>query len=335
MSSAWWEGILDPRALAWGATFVATWLLARLAPRLGWVDCADGGRKQQRVPLPLVGGAALAVGLAVAACVGGFQTSPAGLAPWPGWTSLWSLTALAAAFLLGLIDDVLRGGLRPAAKLAGQALCGGLVAGPLFAAGEWSLALVVIGAALIALNALNTFDNADGAAAGISVLALAAPMPAAACALLGFLPFNLRRADESALVGRLPRAILGDSGSHLLGMLVLLTPAAWPVLTLPVLDLIRVSIERIRSGQPPWVGDRRHLAHRLQMRGHSPAAVALALALIACPSVGLGALLERSQGFESALGIASTAVLFLTATLLSAPRDRSSNADGAELGLEA
>ncbi len=336
MSSAWWDWTLDPRALAWGAAFVCTWFLARLAPRLGWVDCADGGRKQQRVPLPLVGGAALAVGLALASAFGAPEGDLRGLPEWPqSLTSPWSLAALAAAFLLGLVDDVLRGGLRPAAKLVGQALCGSLAAGPLIAAGAWLPALFLIGAALVALNALNTFDNADGAAAGISVLGLAGPVPVAACALLGFLPFNLRRADERALLGRLPRAILGDSGSHLLGMLVLLTPAAWPALTLPLLDLARVAIERMRSGQPPWVGDRRHLAHRLQARGLSPAAVALALALIAFPSVGLGAILASAPGVETALGIVLTTLLFAAATLLGAPRGRAADAEGAELGLGA
>ena len=167
------------------------------------------------------------------------------------------------------------------------------------------------------------------------MLGLAGPLPVAACAVLGFLPFNLRRADERALFGRLPRAILGDSGSHLLGMLVLLTPVAWPALTLPLLDLARVAIERVRSGQPPWVGDRRHLAHRLQARGLSPAAVALVLALIAYPSVGLGAILESSPGVETALGIVLTALLFAAATLLSAPRGRAADAEGAELGLGA
>ena len=42
----------------------ATWGLARLAPRLGWVDAGDGGRKQQRVPLATVGGAAIGLALA-------------------------------------------------------------------------------------------------------------------------------------------------------------------------------------------------------------------------------------------------------------------------------
>jgi UDP-GlcNAc:undecaprenyl-phosphate/decaprenyl-phosphate GlcNAc-1-phosphate transferase len=339
MSSAWWEWTLDPRALACGATFVCAWLLARLAPRLGWVDCADGGRKQQREPLPLVGGASLAVGLGFAAALGAAEWGWGDLRSLPEWpqslSSPWSLAALAVAFVVGWIDDVLPGGLRPAAKLVGQALCGSLAAGPLIAAGAWLPAVFVIGAALVALNALNTFDNADGAAAGISVLALAGPLPVAACAMLGFLPFNLRRADERALFGRLPRAILGDSGSHLLGMLILLTPVAWPALTLPLLDLARVAIERMRNGQAPWVGDRRHLAHRLQARGLSPAAVALALALIAFPSVGLGAILESSPGVETALGSALTALLFSAATLLSAPRGRPSDAESAELGLEA
>jgi UDP-GlcNAc:undecaprenyl-phosphate GlcNAc-1-phosphate transferase len=336
MSADWMERLGDPRAVAWIGACAATWCLARLAPRLGWVDQGDGGRKLQREPLPLVGGAAVAFGLALAAALGGFERAPAGIPGWlPPLASPWSLAALAAALLLGAIDDVQREGMRPAAKLIGQALCGALLAAPLFADGDWLRALLVIGAALAALNALNTFDNADGAAAGLSLLALASALPAASLALLGFLPFNLRRSDGSALICRLPRAILGDSGSHLLGLLILLTPAAWPALALPLLDLARVALERIRSGQPPWVGDRRHLAHRLQARGLSPSAVALALASIALPSVGLGGILDRSQAFETTLGMASTAVLFAMATLLTAQRRRGLDAEQPELGLGA
>lgn len=342
MSATFWEGLGNPRAcvLAWVGTFAAAWCLARLAPRLGWVDPGDGDRKRQREPLPLVGGASLAVGLALAAAWSGLERIPQGLSEWPAslpspWASSWSLAALSAAFCVGWIDDVLDRGLPPALKLVGQALCGAIAAGPLMAAGEWLPALLVVGAALLALNALNTFDNADGAAAGLSVLALAPALPVATAALLGFLPFNLRRADGRALLGPLPRAILGDSGSHFLGMLILLTPAAWPALTLPLLDLLRVALERVRSGQAPWIGDRRHLAHRLQARGWTPAAVALALAVVALPSAASWSLAERSKVLAAALGVALTAALFLALIVLAPPGKRAEDVESVELGLGA
>jgi UDP-N-acetylmuramyl pentapeptide phosphotransferase/UDP-N-acetylglucosamine-1-phosphate transferase len=96
------------------------------------------------------------------------------------------------------------------------------------------------------------------------------------------LPFNVARR------GHAPRAILGDAGSHVLGVLFLLVPAAWPALALPALDLARLSLVRLRLGSLPWVGDRRHLAHRLQARGLSPVQVALALSALSLPAVLLG-----------------------------------------------
>jgi hypothetical protein len=76
---------------------------------------------------------------------------------------------LAAAFLVGLCDDVLARGLAPAGKLAGQTLAGCALA----AAGlrrrdarAVAAALCIVALAVIAQNAINTFDNADGAASG-------------------------------------------------------------------------------------------------------------------------------------------------------------------------
>ncbi len=74
-----------------------------------------------------------------------------------------------------------------------------------------------------------------------------------------------------------PLAYLGDGGSHLLGMALLVVPGAWPALGLPLLDLARVALERARAGEAPWRGDRRHLAHRLERRGLGPVPVALIL----------------------------------------------------------
>ncbi len=157
---------------------------------------------------------------------------------------------------------------------------------------------------MVAQNAANTFDNADGALASLAALALRSP-PIVLGALLGFLPANLlfRRGAE-----RVPLAYLGDAGSHLLGILWAATPAAWPALLLPVLDLARLARVRVREGSVPWRGDRRHLAHRLAASGLAPLPVAAVLAAIAAPSA-LG------TGSTSAVlaGAAGTIVLFALA----------------------
>jgi UDP-GlcNAc:undecaprenyl-phosphate GlcNAc-1-phosphate transferase len=140
----------------------------------------------------------------------------------------------------------------------------------------------------VACNAINTFDNADGAAGGLVAVALLARAPLLAAPVLAFLPFNLRSQRSPAGRGRDAAAYLGDSGSHLLGMLVLLTPAAWPALVLPLADLARLSVVRVREGAAPWVGDRRHLAHRLGAAGLSAPRVVAALLGIAAPTLLLG-----------------------------------------------
>ena len=71
----------------------------------------------------------------------------------------------------------------------------------------------------------------------------------------------------------------------LLGALVLLVPAAWPALALPLFDLLRLSALRLARGSRPWIGDRRHLAHRLEAAGLSRAWVLgslLAVIVVGC-----------------------------------------------------
>lgn len=254
-------------------------ILVRRAPR-AWSD--DGAeereRKLQQRPVPLVLGTALAAG-----CAAGWGLSSMLDGPAPGPRVA---AALAAAWLLGLVDDLAPRGLGPAVKFAGQCAVALLwAAEPGAAPAELALRTA---AALAAMNAANTFDNADGAllaCCGVPLLALGAPAGAAAAALL---PWNLARGGA--------RAYLGDSGSHLLGLVLLVAhPLAWTLLCLPVFDLALVVGERMRAGQAPWRGDRRHLAHRLQRRGWSRHAVAAVLCALAVAPLA-GAALAGDQG---------------------------------------
>jgi len=259
--------------IAW----LATWLLAAVAERLGLGDASRGseaGRKHQTRPVPPVGG--LAIGFAW------YATGGAGLgAGLPAWFATSGSTglALALALAVGVTDDLRARGLSPVAKLVGQ-LCAGLIlaaptwtALPAAEAAAWSLAGA--GGAALACNLWNTFDNADGVATGLAGTGFALLALPAAGSVLGFLPWNLflRRAGE-------PRAYLGDGGSHLLGMAVLVQPAAWPLALLPAIDLLRVSALRISAGEPPWRGDRRHLAHALQRKGLGTLQVAALLIVL-------------------------------------------------------
>ena len=134
--------------------------------------------------------------------------------------------------------------------------------------------------ALVAMNAVNTWDNADGAAGGLTLVALpAGPLGAAAA---GFLPWNLWRR------GGAPIAYLGDAGSHLVGVAIAARPEAIGVLLLPLLDLARLSVVRVAAGSRPWIGDRRHLAHRFEAAGVPGVGVAALLAGLAGAPVWLG-----------------------------------------------
>lgn len=309
------SGLLALRLLAVAAlAALATELACRLAPRLGWVDAARGQeavRKLQRRAVPAVGGAALLVALAAAPA----SSLQAGSLAWAG--SLYAgldpaagLT-LAALFALGTLDDRL--GLGAGTKLLGQLAAllplaiettlpadGGSPGGAGWLRG---LGWLLLGG--IALNALNTFDNADGALASLCALGLPWASPFACAACLGFLPLNLDRARPRNRESGAPSAYLGDAGAFVLGFWVLVTPGAWGVLWLPALDLARLAVVRTRAGSRPWIGDRRHLAHRLQARGLPPLRVALLQAGVALPAAWAVALRSPGEVVLPALGLAA------------------------------
>lgn len=286
-------------ACAGGVALVVTIPLIRLARSMGWVDGpggADAERKLQGRAVPVVGGTAILIGLCALEMGEGvslgdpiFVDHASGLM-FEG-TSAWP--PLLAAFLLGLIDDLKLGGLRPAHKLIGQVGIGFVVACSVFGPLHLLNTLLCLLLVPVCLNAWNTFDNADGAATGVGAIALLSVGSPAAAPLLGFLGWNIRPRAEAP-------AYLGDSGSHLVGCLVLLHPGAWPIMALPLFDLIRVACLRVLEGSAPWQGDRRHLAHRLQRCGLAPLQVALCLwALAALPLLwpGWGGLGLGAAGF--------------------------------------
>jgi UDP-N-acetylmuramyl pentapeptide phosphotransferase/UDP-N-acetylglucosamine-1-phosphate transferase len=324
-----WHGFeLEPLAAALIATWSASWLLVLIARRIGWTDGGTSSRKRGVAPLPLVGGAAVLIGIVCAwawiaiagrehaSFVPGRELGQLVAGALGPSATLWPLGGLVTAFVVGTIDDVLADGLRPRTKLVGQALSGCVLGLPLVVAHPanseaWVVLALLAFAAVVALNAVNTFDNADGAATGLGLIAFAFAAPPFAAALAAFVPFNLARGREQR-----PRAILGDAGSHVVGFLFLLAPSAWLALALPILDGARVAFARWRLGHLPWEGDRRHLAHRFEALGWSPARVALVLAAISAPSAFLSAssAFFGEYGFEvGVFGLAATLLLFVWA----------------------
>ena len=283
---------------------VMTPILAQVALRWGWIDRREDkelrSRKPREQPVPLVGGAAIVLALACLSLLG-----RGAALPWP---------ALLAALALGTLDDRLRSGLRVPIKLAGQAVVAALVAFELGQGAGQVLGWFLLTG--IALNAANTFDNADGALAGVGALAFGGSLGICG-ALLGFLPWNLARRDPTQREPA-PIAYLGDAGSHVVGVLWAATPSAWPVLALPLLDLARLWRLRRSLGQAPWVGDRRHLAHRLEARGLGREFVVGTLVCIAAPSFLLPDWASAQPGsvtwlLAAGFGVALTGLLYVVA----------------------
>lgn len=282
--------------------------IARAAAlRFGIVDHPDGNLKNQREPVPYLGG--LAVYLAFLIALGlviEFDKMLLGI-----------LLAGTLTLLVGLVDDF--GVLTPLAKLTGQAVAvfallrGGVVI-ELVEVPEglrWPLSALWL---LAVCNAFNLLDIMDGLASGVGAIAalamggvavfteqypLALAALAMAGALVGFTVFNYHPA----------RIYLGDAGALAtgltLGSLSLamewteLSPAGFlaplAIFAVPLGDTVYVTLLRARAGKPFWHGSPDHFPLRLRRRFGGrvrPAvgvcyAVAVAGAVLGVGSVGL------------------------------------------------
>ncbi len=243
-------------------------------------------------------------------------------------------------FAVGVLDDVLQARFPVWAKAGGQVLAAWvLVLGdvrvsflPLSVLNDLATLVWVVGLT----NAFNLLDNLDGVSAGVACVAsailllnawvlgeffISLVLGAFLGALLGFLAFNFHPAT----------VFLGDGGAlfigYVMGSLTLLEryvshassslfPVLMPVLVLalPIIDTTTVVVIRLRERRPIYVGDSRHLAHRLLSLGFSPRATALFLYL-ATFCLGLGALLlphaSAAKSFLILLQAGAFVALFL------------------------
>src|SRR5882672_6160536 len=175
-------GYLTVAGVAAVVTFLATFGVRKLAPRIGAV-AMPGPRSVHTQPTPSLGGAAMFAGflvaMAVASQLGQFHeifaddTEPIGL-----------LLAAAVMFVVGAIDDLRP--VSPPAKLAGQVLSGSVLSllgvtllyfRVPFASYEYVVlspdlaALVTVLVVVLMANAINLIDGLDGLAAGIVLIA--------------------------------------------------------------------------------------------------------------------------------------------------------------------
>ena len=284
---------MSPSLWIYAAAFVGSallsWLLVQFSIRLahwgGLMDAPDGERKLQARPIPKVGGIAVALAFTVVFLVAvgfsgdvtAFQLLASVLLP-----------ALGVA-VLGFVDDIKP--LDPWLRLAIQTL---------LALSVWWMGtrIEVSGVATIDLaltvlwivgltNAMNLLDNADGLAAGTSVVSSLGA--AAIGGIFGqYFIAGLALALAGVAAGFLwhnwaPASVyLGDAGSYFLGFLLAIVTlrlrpigidlpwsALIPLLlvALPMSDTCFVVVGRLRRGRHPFMPGRDHLSHALSDRG--------------------------------------------------------------------
>jgi UDP-GlcNAc:undecaprenyl-phosphate GlcNAc-1-phosphate transferase len=303
------------------AGLVITPLVIRGAVARELYDTPDT-RRLHTQPIPRLGGiviyVATVLGLVTAYFLGvvGGEASPERQRFFTG--VLLGGTVLFAA---GLVDDLR--GLRPLTKLAAQCVAAVIVylyglqiqvvtLGPpseALSLGWLALPLTVLWIVGVT-NAFNVVDNMDGLATGLALVALATVAAAAlvlgnsdvalVClaltgALLGFLPYNFNPA----------RIFLGDSGSLFVGFMLavlsvhgalksataVLVAVPFFALAVPLFDLSLSIVRRWLRGVPIFVGDTRHISHRLLAIGFTQRRVVTVLSLVAGAFGLLGLLL--------------------------------------------
>ena len=279
--------------------------LRLLAGRFHIMD-QPGERKVHQFPVPRVGGIAFGIG-AIASIL------------WWGPKDGTALSVLLGGLIIlvfGAWDD--RANLGYRIKLLGQllaALAVIIIGGIRFESIPFLLnaelpmwiGIPVTALFLVAVsNAVNLSDGLDGLAGGLSFLTLCGIAYLAYLSndstvllltfpflggLLGFLRYNTYPA----------RIFMGDGGSQLLGFIMgvlailLIGSAKGPfspvlalfLLGLPFLDTLGVAGQRLAEGRSPFVGDRKHIHHKLMTAGLSHYESVMVIYAIQAGMVGL------------------------------------------------
>lgn len=284
--------------------------LSPVARRLGLIDAPDK-RKTHQGFIPLTGGIAIFISLAIGLC-------------WMGELSDSLRCYLIASGILvatGVLDDRfdLNVGVRIFIEIVAASIMiigadlwvGNL--GNLLGLGQihmpfWLGYPFTLIAVFGILNAINMIDGMDGIAASIALLAIGTLFvitnnsqdlkdvaPLLCGSLLAYLIYNFRP------LRFLPKVFLGDAGSKLLGFTLVwmlidtassgssgnnngIEPAtALYIVGLPLIDMVTTTIRRLRKGVSPFHPDRTHIHHILHRAGFSKCtaiAIILALALL-------------------------------------------------------
>ena len=296
---------------------ISTPFFRNLALKQKILDTPNSERKIQRTAVPYLGG----FGIALAVVLTTFAAITFSEATSENY--FLALSVLAPAIVLGLIgfiDD--KKHLTPLSRFIAQTFAGVFTALVLILTNTvgnptnsvFLDALLTIIWVVGICNAINFFDNMDGAAGGISALSG-----------FGFAIIGLQNGQyfvaafglvlSGACVGYLfwnwnpAKIYMGDAGALFIGIIlaalaVRVDPVSVSgigaffvpicVLALPILDTTTVVIDRLRRKVSPFEGGLDHLSHRLRRKGLSVRQSVTTLCLFQVISILIGFLINMS-----------------------------------------
>lgn len=300
---------------------VVTPIIREFAHRRDLLDL-PGGRKVHQVPIPRLGGVAMAIafGFAIAGATIADPDLGSTLGLRPNRAPA-ILVGVGLLLLVGIVDDTR--GMKAMVKLTFQVAIAGLAwwAGLSIEQLHFPWGIVELGPLSLpvtvawivgVINAVNLIDGLDGLAAGVvltilggfgllaaadgvdpTLYLIAATMGAA----VGFLAYNLHPAT----------IIMGDTGSMVLGFVVAaiaisLTQdgvhpqAPWvPIVALgvPLLDTAWAVVRRTARGEALFVADSGHIHHQLLRFGFSQRDAMLSLTAVSAGLAVVAVLLGR------------------------------------------
>ncbi len=275
------------------SAFLLTFGVRKLSPILGFMDVPKDDRRMHETAVPRAGGIAVYIAFLVAICI----------------TGLWDifLPYAVCGFIIiavGLADDKIS--VSPKAKLVVQALAGavlclfGITVDELLFFGfklnlGWAAYPLTVIWVIAITNVFNLIDGLDGLCCGLSIIGAGAigllayfdgNASLTACSLifvaacLGFLPHNAHKA----------KIFIGDSGAMLCGFTLATLScqtvfeartsvpsfAAIVIFGIPLFDAVFAVIRRLIGKSNIFVGDKKHVHHRLSERyGHRNAVILL------------------------------------------------------------
>lgn len=345
-----------------GLSLVLVPFFRRVALRLGVLDKPGGRKEHGEATPLFGGAAVMAafgLGLAVIVIYQKLSIAQGGPDLKLGSLNYMFIGSL-IIFITGLIDDLVGERLPFYYKLVGQIVGSSAALVVLYHEqlirlitedvpfADYLYLLVLMGWMLTVINSFNFSDNINGLSPGLAVIALFTAMVylgtqmnlryvvlgfLLAGSILGFMPYNFPRA----------KIFLGDAGSMFIGYWVALI--LWPlgkgffdgnnplygldymippvlVMGVPLYDAAFVVFMRWREKRPIYLGDNKHLSHRLVRCGFSRTESTLILWGVAFIMGGIGAMSMTAPYYTRYMAFLVAMAIMLIITVLVVKKEK-------------